>query len=215
MIADNTANLLHPSSVMNINIKADIKPLNKKLTSAQKKQIPFATANAINQTAFQTRKQLQKDMDNTFRGGAAPFTKRGVLVQKATKKNLEGAVYINKEQSKYLQKQVFGGIRREGYFIPIPYRNRVGLTKQGNLTKAKLRTLINNKNNRVLEINGVRGVYEVKKGQQPKLLVAMNQKEANYNNPKFRFFQRGQLTINKNFKKNYKKQLTRAIKTAR
>ena len=77
---------------MNINIKADIKPLNKKLTSAQKKQIPFATANAINQTAFQTRKQLQKDMGNTFRGGAAPFTKRGVLVQKATKKNLEGAV---------------------------------------------------------------------------------------------------------------------------
>ena len=94
---------------MNINIKADIKPLNKKLTSAQKKQIPFATANAINQTAFQTRKQLQKDMGNTFRGGAAPFTKRGVLVQKATKKNLEGAVFINKEQSKYLKKAMNGG----------------------------------------------------------------------------------------------------------
>ena len=154
-------------------------------------------------------------MDNTFRGGAAPFTKRGVLVKKANKKNLEGAVFINKEQSKYLEKQVFGGIRREGFFIPIPYRNRVGLTKQGNLTKSKLKTLINNKNNRVLTINNVRGVYQIKKGQQPKLLVAMNQKEANYNNPKFRFFQRGQLTINKNFKKNYKKQLTRAIKTAR
>ena len=59
---------------MNINIKADIKPLNKRLTSVQKKQIPFATANAINQTAFQTRKQLQKDMDTIFRNGAAPFT---------------------------------------------------------------------------------------------------------------------------------------------
>ena len=51
---------------MRINIKADTKEINKSLTSFQKKQIPFATSKAINKTAFQTRRQLQKDMDIVY-----------------------------------------------------------------------------------------------------------------------------------------------------
>ena len=214
MIADNTAYLLHPSSIMKINIKADIEKLSKKLNATQKKQIPFAAANAINQTAFQTRKQIQKDMDTIFRNGAAPFTKRGVLVKKANKKFLEGNVYINKEQSKYLEKQVFGGVRREGFFIPIPFRDRVSLSKQGNLTKAKLRALIANKKNKVLNINNVRGVYDVSK-DKPRLLVAMQQKTTKYDNPKFDFFSLGRRIIKKNFQKNYRLKLKQALQTAR
>ena len=198
---------------MNINIKPDIKPLNKRLTSVQKKQIPFATANAINQTAFQTRKQLQKDMDTIFRNGAAPFTKKGVLVKKANKKFLEGNVFINKEQSKYLEKQVFGGVRREGFYIPIPFRNRVKTNNQGNLTKAQLKSLISKKKNKVLIINGVRGVYDVSK-DRPILLVAMQQKTTKYDNPKFDFFNLGRRVIRKNFKKNYINKLKHALRTA-
>ena len=197
---------------MKLNIKTDIKPINKKLTSLQKKQIPFATSKAINKTAFQTRRQLQKDMDTTFRKGATGFTKKGVFVKPSHKTNLVGNVYILKEQAKYLEKQVFGGVRRESFAIPIPFRNRVGLTNQGNLTKAKFRSLVNNKNNKILDINGVKGLYELKKNTKPKLLVALNRRSVSYNNPKFKFFALGRRAVNKFFLKNYERELKEAIR---
>ena len=200
---------------MRINIKADTKEINKSLTSFQKKQIPFATSKAINKTAFQTRRQLQKDMDNTFRKGATGFTKKGVFVKPSHKTNLVANVYILKEQAKYLEKQVFGGIRRESFAIPIPYRNRVGLTNQGNLTKAKLKSLVNNKNNKILDINGVKGLYEIKKNTKPKLLVALNRRSVSYNNPKFKFFALGRRAVNKFFIKNYERELNAAIRKAK
>ena len=173
---------------MRLNIKTDIKPINKKLSSFQKKQIPFATSQAINKTAFQTRKQLQIDMDTTFRKGATAFTKRGVLVKKSHKTNLVGNVYINKEQSVYLERQVFGGIRTESFAIPIPFRNRVGLSDQGNLTIAMFK---------------------------PKLLVALNRRSVTYNNPKFKFFALGRRAVKKFFLKNYRRELDKAIKSAK
>ena len=197
---------------MKLNIKTDIKPINKKLTSLQKKQIPFATSVAINKTAFQTRKQLQKDMDTTFRKGATGFTKKGVFVKPSHKTNLVGNVYILKEQAKYLEKQVFGGVRRESFAIPIPFRNRVGLTNQGNLTKAKFKSLVNNKNNKILDINGVKGLYELNKNTKPKLLVALNRRSVSYNNPKFKFFALGRRAVNKFFLKNYERELKEAIR---
>lgn len=200
---------------MRINIKADTKAINKSLTSLQKKQIPFATSKAINKTAFQTRRQLQKDMDTTFRKGATAFTKRGVLVKKSHKTNLVGNVYIDKEQSKYIEKQVFGGIRSESYAIPIPFRDRVKLSKQGNLTKSKFKGLVNNKNNKILEINNVKGLYEIKKNTKPKLLVALNRRSVSYSNPKFKFFALGKRSVNKFFIKNYKKELGEAIRNAK
>jgi len=200
---------------MKLNIKTDIKPINKKLTSLQKKQIPFATSVAINKTAFQTRKQLQKDMDTTFRKGATAFTKRGVLVRKSHKTNLVGNVFINKEQSVYLERQVFGGIRRESFAIPIPFRDRIGLSKQGNLTKSKFKSLVNNKNNKILDVNGVKGLYELKKNSKPKLLVALNRRSVSYDNPKFKFFALGRRAVNKFFLKNYRKELDKAIRSAK
>jgi len=197
---------------MNLNIKADTKAINKRLTSLEKKQIPFATSKAINKTAFQTRRQLQKDMDTTFRKGAAGFTKKGVFVKPSHKTNLVANVYILKEQAKYLEKQVFGGVRRESFAIPIPFRNRVGLTNQGNLTKAKFRSLVNNKNNKILDINGVKGLYELKKNSKPKLLVALNRRSVSYNNPKFKFFALGRRAVNKFFIKNYERELKQAIR---
>nr|BAR34828.1 hypothetical protein [uncultured Mediterranean phage uvMED] len=197
---------------MRLNIKADTKAINKRLTSLEKKQIPFATSKAINKTAFQTRRQLQKDMDTTFRKGAAGFTKKGVFVKPSHKTNLVANVYILKEQAKYLEKQIFGGVRRESFAIPIPFRNRVGLTNQGNLTKAKFRSLVNNKNNKILDINGVKGLYELKKNTKPKLLVALNRRSVSYNNPKFKFFALGRRAVNKFFIKNYERELKQAIR---
>lgn len=200
---------------MNINIKADTKEINKSLTSFQKKQIPFATSKAINKTAFQTRRQLQKDMDNIFRKGATGFTKKGVFVKPSNKANLQGNVFILKEQAKYLERQVFGGIRRESFAIPIPFRNRIGLTNQGNLTKAKFKSLVNNKNNKILDVNGVKGLYELKKNSKPKLLVALNRRSVSYDNPKFKFFALGRRAVNKFFLKNYRKELDKAIRSAK
>jgi hypothetical protein len=200
---------------MKIDIKADLKKLNKNLVGFQKDQIPFASMLAINDTTKDMRIQLHKDMETIFSKGVTRFTKQGLFRKFATKRIPEGAIYFKPAQAKYLEKQVFGGVRTEKSPIPIPYRNRVKLSAQGNLSKAKLKSLINKKKNRVLKINGVGGVYEINKGEPPKLLVALDSNVAVYKNPKFNFFSLGRRVFDKKFVPNYKRRLKFSLRTAR
>ena len=200
---------------MKIDIKADLKKLNKNLVGFQKDQIPFASMLAINDTTKDMRIQLHKDMERVFDKGVSAFTKRGLFRKFATKRIPEGAIYFLPAQAEYIEKQVFDGVRTEKSPIPIPYKNRVRLSAQGNLSRAKLKSLLNAKKNKVLKINGVGGIYEIKKGQPPKLLVALNQNIAVYKNPKFNFFGLGRRVFNKKFVPNYKQRLKFALRRAR
>ena len=47
---------------MQINVNSNIKEITKFTTTVQKKQIPFATQNAINTTLFQLRKEMGKQL---------------------------------------------------------------------------------------------------------------------------------------------------------
>ena len=66
---------------MKIDVKTNIKEVTKDLSRTQKKQIPFATANAINATLFQLRKEMgkqtKKKLDNP-----TPFTQKGFMVRR-------------------------------------------------------------------------------------------------------------------------------------
>lgn len=81
---------------MRVDIKSNIKEVTKGMSSIQKKQIPFATANAINITLFELRKEMAKQtvkkLDNP-----TPFTQRGFLVEKANKSKLFGSLFAKKK----------------------------------------------------------------------------------------------------------------------
>jgi len=66
------------------NVKGDMKPIIKHLDKTQKKQIPFAAAQAINNTLFDIMKaekaQLPKKLDRP-----TPFTMKAFKINKAKK----------------------------------------------------------------------------------------------------------------------------------
>ena len=72
---------------MQISVKSDVKQLTKSLTRIQRKQIPFATSKALNNVAFDVRRSLQDGLE-THLDRPTPYTKRGVQVEKSTKKKL-------------------------------------------------------------------------------------------------------------------------------
>ena len=65
-----------------------IKRFQKFMRNLSHRQIPYATANALNRTAFSARTSVQNSMSNRFII-RKNFVVRGVLVKKATRQDLE------------------------------------------------------------------------------------------------------------------------------
>ena len=118
---------------MKVDIQTNIKEVTKHLTLVQKKQIPFAAAQALNDTVFGLKKAMSSKADKTFEGGATSFTKRGFQVQKADKRDLVAELFIEKRRAEYMKKEIEGGIRK-------PNKNAITIANdknyQGALTKA-------------------------------------------------------------------------------
>ena len=197
---------------MNISIKSELKDLAKDLTSLQKKQIPFAASQALNDTAFQARKALRaqavKKLDRPTR-----FTVNGFRVGKSTKRNLVSEVYINAEVAKYLKYQIIGGTRKaSGKGTGVPFNAK--LNKFGNIP-ARAKGLIKKKNQFIATIRGVTGVFERygKGGKAVKLIVAF-EAQVKYN-PIFPYFRIVEGVVENNFKKHMNIRLARAIQSAR
>ena len=123
---------------MQINFKNNIKEVTKGLSSIQKKQIPFATSQALNDTAFLLRKAYGFKADMVFEGKATPHTKKGFQVTKSTKKNLTANVFVADNREKYMKLQIDGGVRAaKNTAIVIPNKNNYkgAKTKAGNIGK--------------------------------------------------------------------------------
>ena len=80
--------------IMKVNVKSNIKAVTKGITKTQRKQIPFATANAINKTLFQLRKEMAKQTEKKL-DRPIPFTQKGFLIDKAKKNKLTGVLVMN------------------------------------------------------------------------------------------------------------------------
>lgn len=108
---------------MDIEIKPKIDKAVGALTDAEKKQIPFATAIAMNRTAFTVRTAMQKAMPSYF-DRPTQMTIDAVLYDKTTKRdnNIVSRIFLRDEASKgtapvrYLFPEVEGGQRNETRF---------------------------------------------------------------------------------------------------
>lgn len=89
----------------------------KGLTELERTQLPFATRQAMNATAFDVRQRWAEVMPRIF-DRPVPLTQRAVLYDKASKARPYAEIYIRDEATKgtppakYLQTQVMGGSRR-------------------------------------------------------------------------------------------------------
>ena len=201
---------------MKIDIKTNIKEVAKDLSRDQKRQIPFATSLAINNTlealAGKGKKvgilgiQMRSKLDRP-----TPFTQKGFYVIRATKKNLMGILRVKDVVEKYLSYQIDGGVRSSSKKIAIPTTNKK-LNSYGNIA-GKRSGVVKGKNEKILTIGGMTGVYKTHKGKVVDLLIAFKDK-AVYTS-KFPIYRIADGYINKNFNKHFKKAIDIALKSAK
>ena len=113
---------------MQISVKSDVKELTKSLNRIQRKQIPFATVMAVNETARNVRKAEYLAMRQVFTSPTSytvppnidkPKKRGSIFVQNANKKDLIARVWIKDLSAgkgtpaiNYLAPQIFGGSRK-------------------------------------------------------------------------------------------------------
>ena len=197
---------------MQVSVKSNVKEITKWTTNAQKKQMPFATQNAINTTLFQLRKEMGKQLDKKL-DRPTPFTKRGFFVNKAKKSLLVGILIMKDVVANYMQFQVDGGIRADSKFIPIPFVPNARLNKFGNII-GKRTGLIKKQTQFMGTVKGTTGVWErTNRNQKVKLIIGF-EKSATYK-PRFPFYIIAQKFSANVFDKNFTKSFNRALKSAK
>ena len=102
--------------MLQINVSADIKSVVRQLNNFAEKQIPFATAMALNDACRIAKADLQSEMNSVF-DRPVPRTVNSVRIKFATKANIQATVSLDSEPNKgiapvqYLAAEIEGGGR--------------------------------------------------------------------------------------------------------
>jgi hypothetical protein len=137
-----------------IDVKADVKAATRWLDDVQRKQIPYAIKNALNQTAKDVQSDLMKEMRVFDR--PKPATKKGIFIRRAEKSDLSAVVGLKTRDkgapvSEYLDAQVHGGNRsdkrseillQQAGILPAGYQTRPGsgarIDAYGNMSRGQI-----------------------------------------------------------------------------
>ena len=151
------------------------KELQKQL-GAFGRQVPFAAAGALNDTAFAVNADIKREMRQNFRGGATPFSLRAFRVRKADKRVLEATVMLRTDESggtnttRTLGHLFTGGQRRwkrlEGLIraktdmpdnmMAVP-GDAVTLDMRGNIIRRHIAEIVTALRNRLQTVNRAKG----------------------------------------------------------
>jgi len=125
-----------------ISVKSNIAAIQRQLSDVERKQIPFATAQALTAVARLAKTAEQKAMPQIF-DRPTPFTVNSVAVKGATKSTQQAVVYIKDVAAAYLAPFEFGGQHKligSGRTWLNP-KDRALLNKYGNLSTTTLNRL--------------------------------------------------------------------------
>lgn len=209
-----------------VSVVANIREVEKYLNDVQLRQMPYATANALNRTASQTQRVLKFMMRKKL-DRPTSWTVNGILYDKAHKRQgslLQSSVFIGgsegsrfgQDRVKYMGWQVEGGVRTAGGMgTGVPTAN-AKLNQYGNIPNRKAGLV--KKNQFIATIGGVSGVWErtkrtKRKASRLKLMVAF-EKQVSYK-PKFPFYKIATRVIRNNFHKHMESSLRQALASAR
>lgn len=122
---------------MQFGIKSNVREVERGLNDVARRQIPYATAVAINDVLKDIKrnseKRLRRQLDRP-----TPFTMKAFRIRFANKRTLTGMVFVAPIQAKYLHWAEDGGTRSpKGRAIAVPVKQR--LNKYGNMPKGALK----------------------------------------------------------------------------
>lgn len=198
-------------TLASINVRSNVKALERSLSEAARKQIPFATARALTLTAKLVQSRITREMPDIF-DRPTPFTMRAVGVTPAKKTSLVATVFIKDAQAKYLEIEETGGTRtpaKTAFVLPAQIkRNTYGNIPRGALQRAKAKG-----NVFVGTVHGVGGFWMRTSKGGVRLLVEFKAK-ASYK-PIFKFNERAEAAARRIFPARMRLSLDEAMGTAR
>lgn len=130
---------------MRLSLQSNIKEFTRGLTRVQKRQIPFATKNAITDTAFAVRKRIvERTWPRSVEARNKRFAGTAFRVEKASKSKLQARVF-DRLGREALSRQALGQIRRarRSAHLAIPTGN-VKRTRSGKIRKRDLPASLRN-----------------------------------------------------------------------
>ena len=198
--------------MLKLDIRADVKAAKKHLDRVQRKQIPYATSRAINSTLKDVQRAEQKQMQTKL-DRPTPQTVKAVRVKYSNKRHLEGEVFLLDWAAAYLKYQIRGGTRQTTTAVPT---SNAKLNKYGNIT-ARRKGLVKRKTEFIATIKGTAGVWrKVGRGKHSRVkLIHAFIKHPKYEAGRWPFYKIAQGVVDHQFKKNFNKAMTQALRTAR
>jgi hypothetical protein len=155
--------------MITISVQTDIKRATAALNDIAKKQIPFASAQAVNALAFEVQKAERANMGSVF-AHPRPFTQNSVFVDKATKAHPTATIFVRPEVAKYLSPFERGGVHvLPGKALLDP--KNIRLDQYGQLPKGAMQRLTARPDVFVGKVAGVMGVWQRMKNHSLKLMV--------------------------------------------
>lgn len=122
-----------------ISVRVDVKELTRNLGYLADKQIPFATAQALNALGAIVKETETQNIKATF-PTATPFTQNAVAVLKASKSNPTVTILVKDRTARYLNPYEVGGVHVLNSRALLNPKN-VTLNQYGNIPKGKLAAL--------------------------------------------------------------------------
>lgn len=140
-----------------INVRAQVKELEKKVSNAAFKQLPFATAQTLTELARRVADE-EKRNEAAVLDRPRPFTQDAVGVIRATTKSLEATVFLKDITARYLEPYEFGGQNAlNGRAVMTPVGAKSDLDQYGNLPRNWLAKLKGRKDIHIGTIQTKRG----------------------------------------------------------
>ncbi len=156
--------------MVGFSFEANIKALENALTDLERRQLPFAVAMALNDTAKDVKEARKRAMVRQL-DRPTPFTLNGQYITRARKSHLVAEIGPKDIQATYLQHQIKGGTRlpkKRAIVTPVAQRTN----KYGNMTRGAVRRVKAKKNVFSGKVNGTPGLWQRFKRRGPKLLIA-------------------------------------------
>src|SRR6516225_9352998 len=97
--------------MIDLNIRGDLRKLERAFAGVAEKQLRFAWSQAINNVAKEVQKAERENMTKVL-DKPTPFTLSGVSVRLSTKASLTATVYVKDKTASYLAPYEVGGLNK-------------------------------------------------------------------------------------------------------
>lgn len=196
---------------MDVNLRHNVREVERGLSDFARNQVPFATSVALNETAADVARNATKGLARRL-DRPTRFTLRAFAILRSTKRRLAARVFAKDRQASYLATQEDGGERTpEGRALVVPVRIR--LNQSGNIARGGIKRALARPDTFSGAPGGRAGGIYQRTRTGLRLLVSYAAK-AVYS-PRLRFRSDAAKTAAARFPVQFERALRRAIETAR